>query len=43
MLEDYELNIEYWHTEYQGNKPLHEFLGLSWLEYKFMVEVSGEH
>ena len=37
MLEDYEVDIEYWHTEYQGDLALHEFLGLSWLEYGFLI------
>jgi len=37
-LDDYELQIVQWHDEYDGDKPLHEFLGLSWDEYKLLVE-----
>ena len=31
---DFDEFVHYWHDTYSGDKPLHEFLGMTWDEYR---------
>jgi hypothetical protein len=37
-LNDYTDQIDFWHDEYEGEKKLHEFLGLSFDRFKNLME-----
>jgi hypothetical protein len=36
-LDEYDDKIAFWHDQYDGDLPLHEYLGLSWEEYVQLV------
>jgi hypothetical protein len=40
-LDDYDVQLEHWHEHYEGNLPLHTFLGLTWAQYKALVEAKS--
>ncbi len=34
--------IDEWHKNYNTNLPLHEYLGMTWREYKYYVETPSK-
>lgn len=37
-LDDYEKEIDFWHDKYKGGLYFHEYLGLTWKQYKSLID-----